>query len=59
MESSWLSEDFTPGYAQCLALASALARSRPAEARALLERLVKAQPSLPIAKEMLERLSGK
>jgi spermidine synthase len=59
VESSRLSDDFTTGYAQCLTLASALARSKPAEARALLERLVKAQPARPVAKELLERLSEK
>ena len=59
VECARLSDDFTMGYAQCLTLASALARTRPAEARALLERLVEAQPSRPVAKEMLERLFDK
>jgi len=59
VESARLSDDFTSGYAQCLTLASVLARTKPAEARVLLERLVEAQPSRPVAKEMLERLFGK
>ncbi len=56
VESARLSDDFTPGYAQCLTMASLLAKSRPAEARALLERLVQAQPARPVAREMLQRL---
>ena len=59
VESARLSDDFTSGYAQCLSLASVLARTKPAEARALLERLVEAQPSRPVAREMLERLFPK
>ena len=59
VESARLSDDFTSGYAQCLTLASVLARTKPAEARALLERLVEAQPSRPVAREMLERLFPK
>lgn len=57
VESARLSGDFTPGYAQCLTLASLEARSNPAKARALLERLVAAQPSRPVAQQMLDRLS--
>jgi len=56
VESARLSDDFTPGYAQCLTLASLEARNNPAKARALLERLVAAQPSRPVAQEMLKRL---
>jgi spermidine synthase len=59
VESARLSGDFTPGYAQCLTYASLLAQSKPAEARALLQRLADAQPSRPVAKEMLERLFSK
>jgi hypothetical protein len=36
-----------------------LAQTRPVEARALLQRLAEAQPSRPVAKEMLERLFPK
>ncbi len=59
VESARLSDEFTSGYAQCLTLASMLARTKPAEARALLERLVEAQPSRPVAREMLDRLFPK
>jgi spermidine synthase len=58
VESARLSEDFTSGYAQCLSIASLEAKSNPAKARAVLERLVQAQPSRPIAAEMLRRLNG-
>jgi len=59
VESARLSEDFTPGYAQCLTYASLLAQTKPDEARALLQRLAGAQPSRPVAREMLERLFPK
>ena len=59
VESARLSDDFTTGYAQCLTVASAWSRTKPALARALLERLVEAQPSRPVARDMLERLFGK
>jgi spermidine synthase len=59
VESARLSEDFTSGYAQCLTYASLLARTKPEEARALLQRLVEAQPARPVAKEMLDRLFRK
>jgi spermidine synthase len=58
IESARLSEDFTSGYAQCLTIASLQAQSNPAAARALLQRLVEARPSRPVAKEMLQRLFG-
>jgi spermidine synthase len=56
VESARLSEDFTAGYAQCLTLASLQAKSEPTKARALLERLVAAQPLRPVAGDMLKRL---
>jgi spermidine synthase len=56
VESARLSEDFTAGYAQCLTLASLQAKNDPAKARALLERLVAAQPLRPVAEDMLKRL---
>jgi spermidine synthase len=59
VESARLSEDFTSGYGQCLSYASLQARTQPEEARALLQRLVEAQPSRPVARQMLERLFGK
>ena len=57
VESARLSDDFTPGYAQCLTIASLEAKASPEKARALLQRLVEAQPSRAIAAEMLKRLS--
>jgi spermidine synthase len=59
VESARLSPDFTPGYAQALSVASMLAKTRPIEARTLLERLDAAQPSRPVAREMLQKLFGK
>ena len=59
VESARLSEDFTSGYGQCLTYASLRARTEPEAARALLQRLVDAQPSRPVARQMLERLFGK
>jgi spermidine synthase len=56
VESARLSSDFTPGYAQCLTLAAVEARSNPTAARRLLERLIQAQPSQPVARETLNRL---
>jgi spermidine synthase len=56
IESARLSEDFTLGYAQCLAIATAESRNSPTLAKSILSRLVEAQPSRPVAKEMLERL---
>ncbi|PYI82627.1 MAG: hypothetical protein DME26_17020, partial [Verrucomicrobia bacterium] len=58
VESARVSEDFTPGYAQCLTLASLQAKTEPARARVLLQRLVQAQPSRPVARELLKRLFG-
>lgn len=57
VESARLSEEFTPGYAQCLTIAALEAKASPARARALLQRLVEAQPSRPVAGQMLRRLS--
>jgi hypothetical protein len=59
VESARLSADFTSGYGQCLTYASLRARTEPEVARALLKRLVEAQPSRPVARQMLERLFGK
>jgi spermidine synthase len=58
VESARVSQDFTPGYAQVISIATLLAKTRPGEARILLERLSAAQPGLPLARQMLERLSG-
>lgn len=56
VESARISPDFTAGYAQCLTTATVLAKTEPARARALLEALIAAQPTRPIARQMLERL---
>lgn len=56
VRSAELSEDFTAGYAQCLTWAAIQARSQPEAARALLQRLVAAQPDRPAARELLQRL---
>jgi len=58
IESARLSEDFTPGYAQCLTIASLEGKSNPERARSLLQRLAAAQPSRPVAAEMLKRLGA-
>jgi spermidine synthase len=57
LESARLSREFTAGYARCLTLASMLAPAQPEAARVLLERLAKAQPAIPVARQMLDRLS--
>ena len=59
IESARVSQDFTPGYAQVISIATFLAKTKPAEARILLQRLDAAQPALPLARQMLERLSEK
>ena len=56
VESARLSDDFTMGYAQCLSKASIWMREDPKRARQLLARLIEAQPSRTIAREMLSRL---
>ena len=56
IESARISEDFTAGYAQALALATGLAKERPQESRMILEKLVEAQPQRPVAHDLLQRL---
>ncbi len=55
--SARMNAEFTSGYAQCLSIAGLLANSEPAKARAILEQLIEAQPSRPLAREMLRRLA--
>jgi spermidine synthase len=50
------SADFTPAYAQSLALASAMAGSHPEAAERILQGLVEARPDIPVASQLLERL---
>jgi spermidine synthase len=56
VESARLSEDFTLGYARVLTIAMAESRVRPEYSRLLLTRLVEAQPSRPVAGQVLSRL---
>jgi spermidine synthase len=58
IESARISEDFTSGYAQCLAIATAEAQANPNLARDVLQRLIAAQPNRPVAKEMLNRMNS-
>jgi spermidine synthase len=58
LESARLSREFTAGYARCLTLAAMLAPGQPDAARGLLERLVEAQPAIPVARQMLDRMAG-
>jgi spermidine synthase len=56
VESARISEDFTAGYARAITMAAAEARSNPKQSRWLLEELVRARPSRPVAKQLLEKL---
>jgi hypothetical protein len=56
VESARLSEDFTLGYARVLTIAMAESRARPEYSRLLLTRLMEAQPSRPVAGQVLSRL---
>jgi spermidine synthase len=58
MESARLSEDFTLGSAQVISVASLLVNTKPLEAKALLERLAAAQPTNPVARQLVQRLFG-
>jgi spermidine synthase len=57
IESARISEDFTSGYAQCLAIATAESKTNPTFVRQLLRRLIEAQPKRPVARELLDRLN--
>jgi hypothetical protein len=56
IESARLSDEFTSGYARVLTIAMAKSKVQPMESRVLLEQLVEAQPSRPVARQLLERL---
>jgi hypothetical protein len=56
VESARISADFTAGYARVLTAATADANANPLRSRKLLEQLIEAQPSRPVAKQLLERL---
>jgi spermidine synthase len=59
VESARLSPAFSTGYARCLTIAMQQSGSNPRAARALLQRLVEAQPARPVARQLLERLPEK
>jgi spermidine synthase len=56
VETARISPNFTAGYARVITVATAEASANPAKARRLLEQLIEAQPSVPVAKQLLERL---
>ena len=56
LQSAATSPDFTAGYAHALGIATALSRTNPAAARAILESLIRAQPEIPVARQLLDRL---
>ncbi len=57
IESAGLSPDFTSGYAQALGIATTLVTRDPEAARAILRRLIEAQPERPVARQLLEKLN--
>jgi hypothetical protein len=54
--SARLSAEFTTGYAQVLARAAQIAKSDPALARGMLERLTAARPERTVAEDLRRRL---
>jgi spermidine synthase len=56
VESARRSSHFSTGYARCLTIAAQLSKSDRSKARALLERLIEAQPERPVARQLLEGL---
>ncbi|HEV8541747.1 MAG TPA: fused MFS/spermidine synthase [Verrucomicrobiae bacterium] len=56
IQSARLSEDFTSGYAQALAIATSMAATKRDIAERILTELAEAQPKRPVAREILERL---
>ena len=58
IQSAALSEDFTAGYAQALAIATGLAKERSEQSATILRRLMNARPELPVAGELLRRLDN-
>ena len=55
IRSAQISEDFTAGYAQALAIATGLSKDRPEQTATILRRLIEARPELPVARELLRR----
>lgn len=58
VESARMSPHFSSSYARCLTIAVRQAKTKPDEARKLLERLAEARPERPVARELLKRLFG-
>ena len=56
VESARISADFTAGYARVITAATADASANPSRSRKLLEQLIEARPSRPVAKQLLEKL---
>jgi hypothetical protein len=56
IESAKTSTYFTTGYAQAVTRATSLSKSDPTKARAILEALILANPGLPVARELLNRV---
>ncbi|HKS37437.1 MAG TPA: fused MFS/spermidine synthase [Verrucomicrobiae bacterium] len=59
VESARISPAFSTGYARCLTIAMQQSGDNPKAARALLQRLVDAQPERPVARQLLDRLPEK
>lgn len=57
IESARLSVEFTAGYAQAITIAAALVREHPEQSRTILNELIAARPELPVAAELLRRLT--
>lgn len=56
LESARRSVYFTPAYARCLTIVQVMAATDPAAARALFDRLERAQPAQPLGRRLRERL---
>lgn len=59
IESARRSEDFTPGYVVCLALAQQKHREQPETARQILQQLIEIRPTDPRAATMRRQLFGR
>ena len=57
IESARISPDFTAGYAQVITIATGLAREQPQQSKAILARLAEVRPEIPVAAELLRRLT--
>jgi spermidine synthase len=57
IESTRITADFTMGYARAIAIATALISENPEQSRNILNALIAARPDLPVAAELLRRMS--